>query len=97
MSTGVVWFRKDLRLTENPAWAAATRRHDRVIALFVVDPFLWNRVSDRRVSLLAGHLRSLDGGLRALGGTLRIESRPGLGTSATAVVPAVRVPVQRAV
>ena len=24
MSTGLVWFRKDLRLTDNPAWAAAT-------------------------------------------------------------------------
>ena len=74
MSTGVVWFRKDLRLTDNPAWSAATRRHDRVVALFVIDPFLWNRVSDRRVRLLAGHLRSLDASLRARGGGLRVES-----------------------
>lgn len=42
-------------------------------------------------------LRNMRDRLEAVGGTLRIESRPGLGTSATAVVPAVRVPVQRAV
>ena len=73
MSTGVVWFRKDLRLTDNPAWSAATRRHDRVVALFVVDPALWDHVSDRRVNLLAGHLRSLDASLGSRGGTLRVE------------------------
>jgi deoxyribodipyrimidine photo-lyase len=73
VSTGVIWFRKDLRLTDNPAWSAATRRHDRIIALFVIDPVLWNRASDRRVRLLAGHLRSLDGSLRARGGELRVE------------------------
>ena len=84
MSTGIVWFRRDLRLTANPAWSAATRRHEGVIALFVVDPALWDRVSDRRVRLLAGHLRSLDSGLRSLGGALRVER----GDPAT-VVPAV--------
>ena len=73
MSTGVVWFRKDLRLTDNPAWVAATRRHERVVALFVVDPHLWNAVSSRRVALLAGHLRALDSSIRDLGGRLRIE------------------------
>jgi deoxyribodipyrimidine photo-lyase len=73
VSTGVVWFRKDLRLTHNPAWSAATRDHDRVIALFVIDPVLWDRASDRRVRLLAGHLRSLDDRLRAQGGALRVE------------------------
>lgn len=69
-----MWFRKDLRLTDNPAWAAATRRHDRIVALFVIDPFLWNRVSDRRVRLLAGHLRSLDSSLRTRDGALRVAS-----------------------
>ncbi|MEX2423010.1 MAG: deoxyribodipyrimidine photo-lyase [Acidimicrobiia bacterium] len=82
MSTGVVWFRKDLRLADNPAWSAATRRHDQVIALFVIDPALWDRVSDRRVRLLAGHLRSLDASLRGLGAALRTERG-----DPTAVVP----------
>lgn len=74
MSTGIVWFRKDLRLRDNPAWATATRDHERVVALFVVDPGLWDRVSDRRTALIAGHLQKLDASLRGLGGRLRIET-----------------------
>ena len=73
MSTGIVWFRKDLRLGDNPAWSAATRRHDQVAALFVVDPYLWDRCSTERVSLLAAHLRELDTTLAERGGRLRIE------------------------
>jgi deoxyribodipyrimidine photo-lyase len=73
MSTGVVWFRRDLRLTANPAWSAATRNHSEVVALFVVDPPLWDRCSPTRVALLAGHLRSLDEALATRGGRLRVE------------------------
>ena len=29
----LVWFRRDLRLDDNPAWAAATAAHQRVTAL----------------------------------------------------------------
>ena len=39
-SRAVVWFRRDLRLEDNPAWAAATARADRVTALYVLDPVL---------------------------------------------------------
>lgn len=73
MSTAVVWFRKDLRLRDNPAWSEATRQHERVVALFVVEPAPWDRVSDRRVALLAGHLRALDARLGESGGRLRVE------------------------
>jgi deoxyribodipyrimidine photo-lyase len=73
MTHGVVWFRRDLRLTDNPAWAAATTGHDRVTALFVIDPKLWDRCSPPRVALLAEHLRQLDQTLKQLGGRLRVE------------------------
>ncbi len=73
MSHGVVWFRRDLRLGDNPAWSGATSRHDQVTALFVVDPALWNVCSLPRVALLAEHLRRLDGDLRSRGGRLRVE------------------------
>lgn len=73
-SSAVVWFRRDLRLTENPAWSAATADHEAVTPLFVIDPHLWDRVSDRRRALLAGHLRELDRDLQERGGRLRIES-----------------------
>jgi deoxyribodipyrimidine photo-lyase len=33
----IVWFRRDLRLEDNPAWSAATATADRVLALFVLD------------------------------------------------------------
>ncbi len=73
MSTGIVWFRKDLRLGDNPAWSAATRRYETIVALFIVDPYLWERCSTERVALLAAHLRSLDAALASHGGRLRIE------------------------
>jgi deoxyribodipyrimidine photo-lyase len=73
VSTGIVWFRKDLRLGDNLAWSTATRRHDKIVALFIVDPYLWERCSTERVALLAAHLRSLDTTLAAHGGRLRIE------------------------
>ena len=73
MSSGIVWFRKDLRLLDNPAWSDATRRHDTVTALFVIEPELWDRVHHRRIALLGGHLRALDVRLKEMGGRLRIE------------------------
>lgn len=73
MSTGLVWFRSDLRLGDNPAWAAATRSHERVVALFVLDPVLWEGAGARRRDQLAAHLRALDHGLRSGGGRLRVR------------------------
>ena len=69
---GIVWFRADLRLDDNPAWAAATQRHSTVTPVFVVDPALWDRVSHRRRSLLAANLQHLDESIRSRGGRLHI-------------------------
>jgi deoxyribodipyrimidine photo-lyase len=81
--TGVVWFRRDLRLTDNPAWSAATHRHDRVVALYVIDPHLWQNAGPHRGPQLAAHLRALDEELALLGGRLKVVAgRP------EAVVPA---------
>jgi deoxyribodipyrimidine photo-lyase len=38
MSTAVVWFRRDLRLEDNPALAAALRAHPRVVCVYVHAP-----------------------------------------------------------
>lgn len=70
MNVGIVWFRRDLRLADNPAWAAATATCDRVMAVFVVDPQLWDSCHARRRAVLAGNLRSLDDALAARGGRL---------------------------
>ena len=72
MTTEIVWFRRDARLGDNPAWAAGTRA-DTVVPLFVLDPDLYDRVSERRRSLLIEGLRHLDAELGELEGRLRIE------------------------
>jgi deoxyribodipyrimidine photo-lyase len=59
-TSGLVWFRRDLRLDDNPAWAAATSEHRQVTALFVVDPALFDRASSRRVVRLLGDVAALD-------------------------------------
>ncbi len=73
VSTSIVWFRRDLRLGDNPAWAAATSTSSQVVPLFVIDPDLWDRCSPRRIEMLTGHLSSLDRDLTEMGGRLRIE------------------------
>ena len=70
--TAIVWFRRDLRLGDNPAWSAATRSSERVLPVFVVDPDLWGRASPRRQALLAGNLRALDASLAEEGGRLHV-------------------------
>ena len=39
MTTALFWFRKDLRLKDNPAWAAACEAHE-VLPVFVLEPEL---------------------------------------------------------
>lgn len=36
--TAIVWFRRDLRLADNPALDHARRRHERIVPLYVFDP-----------------------------------------------------------
>ncbi|TCO22201.1 deoxyribodipyrimidine photo-lyase [Kribbella steppae] len=56
----VMWFRRDLRLADNPALLDAVSAGDgRVVALFVLDPRLWDRAGDPRREHLAASLRSL--------------------------------------
>ncbi|HSN01032.1 MAG TPA: deoxyribodipyrimidine photo-lyase, partial [Rudaea sp.] len=38
MSTAIVWFRRDLRLEDNPALDAALRAHDRVACVYIHAP-----------------------------------------------------------
>jgi deoxyribodipyrimidine photo-lyase len=82
----VVWFRRDARLRDNPAWAAGCAAGE-VTPLFVIDPRLFERVSDRRRVHLIGGLRRLDESIAGLGGRLRVEYGdprdvlPGMGAS----------------
>jgi deoxyribodipyrimidine photo-lyase len=55
--TAVLWFRRDLRLGDNPALLAARDAGDAVLPVFVVDPVLWEPAGPVRQAYL---LRSLD-------------------------------------
>jgi len=68
-TTSVMWFRRDLRLHDNPALLAACAAQE-VVPLFVLDPHLWDRSGRVRRSYLAASLRALDD---ALGGALVIR------------------------
>ena len=68
VSPVIFWFRRDLRLSDNPALIAAARRGDgRVVATFVIDPRLSARVGPARGAYLVATLRALDD---SLGGSL---------------------------
>ena len=59
--TAVHWFRRDLRLSDNPALVDAADAGDgSVVPLFVLDPSLWGPAGDVRRAYLTASLRSLD-------------------------------------
>jgi deoxyribodipyrimidine photo-lyase len=71
--TSIVWFRRDLRLSDHPALIEAVeeaRGDGHVVPLFVVDDLLWRRAGDNRRAFLTGCLRSLD---EAIGGHLVVR------------------------
>ena len=58
MTTSVMWFRRDLRLADNPALAEAARA-DTVVPLFVLDPRLWGPAGPSRRAYLVASLEAL--------------------------------------
>ncbi|WP_433009343.1 cryptochrome/photolyase family protein [Kribbella sp. CA-294648] len=71
MATAVMWFRRDLRLADNPALLDAVAAGDgRVVALFVLDPLLWDQAGAPRRDQLTASLRSLS---ESIGGRLVVR------------------------
>lgn len=69
-----MWFRRDLRLLDNPALATAAD-HGEVLPLFIIDPHLWEKSGPVRRTYLARSLEALD---RTMNGALHIaHGRPG--------------------
>jgi deoxyribodipyrimidine photo-lyase len=62
----IVWFRRDLRLTDHGGLDAAVGHE--VVPVFVVDPRLWRSAGPVRRSRLVASLRALDAGIRERGG-----------------------------
>jgi len=75
MSTAIHWFRRDLRLTDNTALAAARAAHQQIVPVYVVSPWKgphrWTGAP--RQDFLCGCLASLARNLEAKGGRLIIR------------------------
>ncbi|MCW0214536.1 MAG: DNA photolyase family protein [Pseudonocardia sp.] len=67
--SAVVWFRRDLRVSDQPTFLAAADAADRALGLFVLDPVLLKPSGGARLTFLYGALRALD---EALGGRLLV-------------------------
>ena len=74
MDTGIVWFRRDLRLQDNPALDAAVRAHERVLCVYIHAPDEeepWQPGAASRW-WLHHSLTALDADLRTRGSALHI-------------------------
>jgi deoxyribodipyrimidine photo-lyase len=69
MDTAVVWFRRDLRVHDQPMFLAAADAADGALGLFVLDPALLRPAGAARRTYLFRSLRALDA---ALGGRLLV-------------------------
>ncbi|HEX2892640.1 MAG TPA: deoxyribodipyrimidine photo-lyase [Marmoricola sp.] len=58
MTTDVLWFRRDLRLSDHPALTSAAASGE-VVGLFVVDPQLWARGGPARRAWVAASVAAL--------------------------------------
>ena len=65
----IIWFRRDLRIADNPALLAAMAGGEEVVALFIIDKELAESANQKRLAYLAQSLHSLD---KSLGGHLHL-------------------------
>ncbi len=70
MPTNLLWFRRDLRLSDHPALLAAAEDNHSVLPFFVIDPRLWDPAGPPRQAWL---LRSLTALSEDCGGRLVIR------------------------
>ena len=66
----VLWLRRDLRRHDHPALGAAAAESGDVVALYVLDPVLWDGAGDVRRAWLARSLAAFDS---SLGGRLVVR------------------------
>ena len=84
--TSVMWFRRDLRLHDNPALLEALSVGE-VLPLFVLDPVLWGRSGPVRRSYLAASLCEVDEAGFAITDADGRTSRPGVWAVGNAADP----------
>lgn len=69
MSRSIMWFRRDLRLIDNPALLAAIDAGKEIVPVFILDPKFIEITGEKGLAYLAQSLRSLD---ESLGNKLHI-------------------------
>ena len=74
MTRAIVWFRRDLSLDDNLAWATATVGHAEVLPIYVFDRRLLDAAGPYRRRQLIASVAALDDELRMLGGSLTVAT-----------------------
>ena len=59
----IIWFRRDLRLSDNPALLAAIAASDEIVPVFILDQKLISATGTKRLAYLAESLHALDASL----------------------------------
>ncbi|MGB3650939.1 MAG: deoxyribodipyrimidine photo-lyase [Rivularia sp. (in: cyanobacteria)] len=68
----IIWFRRDLRLSDNEIVSEATANNAEVLPCFIIDPWFyqWKDIGKARVRFLFESLQNLDNNLQKLGSKL---------------------------
>jgi deoxyribodipyrimidine photo-lyase len=84
---GIVWFRRDLRLADNPALTQALAAHGSIVALFVWDQALVRPAAVPRLQFLRACLDDLDRSklVRRMGDPVRVVPHVAAAAGAGAV------------
>ena len=62
-SSSIFWFRRDLRLNDNPALLAAMAESEAILTVFILDPKLIKTAGSKRLAYLGQSLHHLDDSL----------------------------------
>jgi deoxyribodipyrimidine photo-lyase len=69
VTRSILWFRRDLRISDHPALNAAIAAGDEVVPVYILDPKLRSHTGAKRLAYLSQSLRELD---RSLGHSLHV-------------------------
>ena len=65
----IIWFRRDLRISDHPALLAAISESAEIVPVFILDPKLIKTGGSKRLAYLGQSLRALD---ESLGNCLQV-------------------------
>jgi deoxyribodipyrimidine photo-lyase len=64
MKRNIIWFRRDLRISDHPALLAAIENSDEILPVFILDKALIGQSGSKRLAYLGQSLRALDESLK---------------------------------